>query len=155
MRTATMPVGFHPWRLVRLPGSVAIISEDGRSRIEVARDQTAWPREFALSEHHAGDAAYRVAPLVRTSAGISLQPFRGAGALPIRAIGPYYVASARELERFALDDADGLVETLAHHTFKRKRLDGWHALEAFRRAAKGATKRPRYEYRPAPQAQTR
>jgi hypothetical protein len=46
------------------------------------------------------DAAYRVAPLVRTSAGISLQPFRGAAALPIRAIGPYYVASARELERF-------------------------------------------------------
>jgi hypothetical protein len=98
VRTASIPVGFHPWRLVRLPSSVAIISEDGR--IEVARDQTAWPREFALSEHHASDAAYRVAPLVRTSAGISLQPFRGAAALPIRAIGPYYVASARELERF-------------------------------------------------------
>jgi len=100
VRTTKMPVGFRPWRLVRLRGSVAIISEDGRSRIEVARDQTAWPGEFALSEHHSGDAAYRVAPLVRTSAGISLRPFRGAGALPIRAIGPYYVASARELERF-------------------------------------------------------
>src|SRR6516225_5145101 len=100
VRTASMPVAFRPWRLVRLPASIAIISEDGRSRIEVARDQTAWPREFALSENHASDAAYRVAPLVRTSAGISLQPFRGAGALPIRAIGPYYVASARELERF-------------------------------------------------------
>jgi hypothetical protein len=83
VRTASVPVGFHPWRLVRLPGSVAIISEDGRSRIEVARDQTAWPRE-----HHASDAAYRVAPLVRTSGGISLRPFRGPGALPIRAIGP-------------------------------------------------------------------
>jgi hypothetical protein len=100
VRTASIPVGFRPWRLVRLPSSVAIISEDGRSRIEVARDQTAWPREFALSEHHASDAAYRVAPLARTSAGISLQSFRGAGALPIRAIGPYYIASARELERF-------------------------------------------------------
>jgi hypothetical protein len=100
VRTASMPVGFHPWRLVRLPGSVAIISEDGRSRIEVARDQTAWPREFTVSEHHAADVAYRVAPLVRTSAGISLKPFRGAGALSVRAIGPYYVASARELERF-------------------------------------------------------
>jgi hypothetical protein len=100
VRTASIPVGFHPWRLVRLPGSVAIISEDGHSRIEVARDQAAWPREFALSEHHAGDAAYRIAPLLRTPGGISLQPFRGAGALPIRAIGPYYVASARELERF-------------------------------------------------------
>ena len=99
VRTAITPVGFHPWRLVRLPSSVAIISEDGRSRIEVARDQTAWPREFALSENHASDAAYRVAPLVRTSAGVSLHPFRGAGALPIRAIGPYYVASARELRR--------------------------------------------------------
>jgi hypothetical protein len=99
VRTAGMPIGFHPWRLVRLPRSVAIISEDGRSRIEVARDQTTWPREFALSEHHAADAAYRVAPLQRTSAGISLKPFRGAGALSIRAIGPYYVASARELER--------------------------------------------------------
>ena len=100
VRTASIPLGFRPWRLVRLLGSIAIISEDGRSRIEVARDQTAWPRQLALSEHHASDAAYRVAPLVRTSAGISLQPFRGAGALPIRAIGPYYVASARELERF-------------------------------------------------------
>jgi hypothetical protein len=100
VRTASIPVGFHPWRLVRLPGSVAIISEDGHSRIEVARDQAAWPREFALSEHHASDAAYRIAPLLRTPGGISLQPFRGAGALPIRAIGPYYVASARELERF-------------------------------------------------------
>jgi hypothetical protein len=28
VRTASMPVGFHPWRLVRLPGSVAIISLD-------------------------------------------------------------------------------------------------------------------------------
>jgi hypothetical protein len=101
VRTANMPVGFRPWRLVRLPSSVAIISEDGRSRIEVARDQTVWPHEFALSEHHASDAAYRVAPLARTSAGIMLQPFHGAGALAIRAIGPYYVASARELERFA------------------------------------------------------
>jgi hypothetical protein len=100
VRTASIPVGFHPWRLVRLPGSVAIISEDGHSRIEVARDQAAWPREFAVSEHHASDAAYRIAPLLRTPGGISLQPFRGAGALPIRAIGPYYVASARELERF-------------------------------------------------------
>ncbi len=100
LRTASMPVGFRPWRLVRLPASVAIISEDGRSRIEVARDQTAWPREFALSEHHAGDAAYRVPPLLRTSSGVLLKPFRGAGALSIRAIGPYYVASARELERF-------------------------------------------------------
>ena len=99
-RTANVPVGFRPWRLVRLAGSVAIISEDGRSRIEVARDEKVWPREFALSEHHVSDAAYRVAPLVRTPAGISLQPFRGAGALPIRAIGPYYIASARELERF-------------------------------------------------------
>jgi hypothetical protein len=52
VRAASMPVGFRPWRLVRLPASIAIISEDGRSRIEVARDQTAWPREFAL-EHHA------------------------------------------------------------------------------------------------------
>ena len=68
------------------------------------RSNGVWtPRQLALSEHHASDAAYRVAPLVRTSAGILLQPFRGAGALPIRAIGPYYVASARELERYATD----------------------------------------------------
>ena len=100
VRTASMPVGFRPWRLVRLPGSVAIISEDGRSRIEVARDQTAWPREFELIEHHAGDPTYRVPPLVRVPSGLLLQPFRGAGALRIRAIGPYYMASARELERF-------------------------------------------------------
>ena len=95
-----MPAGFRPWRLVRLPASVAIISEDGRSRIEVGRDQTSWPREFELVEHHAGDAAYRVPPLVRTASGMLFEPFRGAGALRIRAIGPYYVASARELERF-------------------------------------------------------
>ena len=100
LRSASLPVGFRPWRLVRLPASVAIISEDGRSRIEVGRDQTSWPREFELVEHHAGDAAYRVPPLVRTASGMLFEPFRGAGALRIRAIGPYYVASARELERF-------------------------------------------------------
>jgi hypothetical protein len=100
LRSASLPVGFRPWRLVRLPGSVAIISEDGRSRIEIGRDQTAWPREFEPIEHHAGDATYRVPPLVRVPSGVLLLPFRGAGALRIRAIGPYYVASARELERF-------------------------------------------------------
>src|SRR5215469_18874382 len=75
VRTASMPIGFRPWRLVRLPASIAIISEDGRSRIEVARDQATWPREFALSEHHASDAAYRIAPLARTSSGVVLKPF--------------------------------------------------------------------------------
>jgi hypothetical protein len=100
LRSAGLPVGFRPWRLVRLPTSIAIISEDGRSRIEVGRDQAAWPREFELIEHHDADAAYRVSPLVRTGWGVLLKPFRGAGALRIRAIGPYYLASARELERF-------------------------------------------------------
>jgi hypothetical protein len=100
LRSASLPVGFRPWRLVRLSGSVAIISEDGRSRIEVGRDQTAWPREFELIEHHPGDAAYRAPPLARVPSGVLLQPLRGAGALRIPAIGPYYVASARELERF-------------------------------------------------------
>jgi hypothetical protein len=100
LRSASLPVGFRPWRLVRLPASIAIISEDGRSRIEVGRDQAAWPREFELIEHHDGDSAYRVPPLVRTGFGVLLKPFRRAGALRIRAIGPYYLASARELERF-------------------------------------------------------
>jgi hypothetical protein len=97
LRSASLPVGFRPWRLVRLSGSVAIISEDGRSRIEVGRDQTAWPREFELIEHHPGDAAYRAPPLARVPSGVLLQPLRGAGALRIPAIGPYYVARARTL----------------------------------------------------------
>ena len=99
VKTALMPAGFRPWRLVRQPASVAIISEDGKQRIEVGRDEADWPREFAAAAHDAKDAAYRIPPVVRTRSGLTLKTFRGERALAIRAVGPYYLASARELER--------------------------------------------------------
>src|SRR5262245_23211467 len=97
LKTARMPAGFRPWRLVRQPASVAIISENGKSRIDVGRDETKWPHEFIAATHDDWGAAYQMPPVVRTRAGLTLKRFRGAGALPIRAIGPYYLASAREL----------------------------------------------------------
>ena len=98
-KTALMPAGFRPWRLVRQPASVAIISEDGKQRIDVGRDESDWPRAFTAVAHDAKDAAYRIPPVVRTRSGLTLKAFRGERALPIRAVGPYYLASARELER--------------------------------------------------------
>lgn len=99
LKTASMPAGFRPGRLVRRPASVVIIAEDGASRIEVGRDESQWPRRFAAAAHDASDAAYRIPPVVRTRSGLTLKPFRGESALAIRAIGPYYLASARELDR--------------------------------------------------------
>jgi hypothetical protein len=99
LKTARMPAGFRPWRLVRQSAGVAIISENGKSRIDVGRDETKWPHEFVVAAHHAREVAYQTPPVMRTKAGLTLKQFHGVGALPIRAIGPYYLASARELER--------------------------------------------------------
>jgi hypothetical protein len=97
-RTALMPAGFRPWRLVRQPSSIVIVSEDERTRIEVARDETQWPREFAAVPHAAADPALRAPRVVRTPFGLTLKA-RGERALAVRPIGPYYLASLRELER--------------------------------------------------------
>jgi hypothetical protein len=99
LKTARMPASFRPWRLMRRPASVAIISENGKSRIDVGRDETKWPLEFVAAAHDGKEAAYQAPPVMRTLSGLTLKRFRGVGALPIRAIGPYYLASARELER--------------------------------------------------------
>jgi hypothetical protein len=97
-RTAMMPAGFRPSRLVRQPSSVIIVSEDERTRIEVARDETQWPREFTTIPHDAAKAGLRPARVVRTPFALTLKA-RGARALSVRPIGPYYLASVRELER--------------------------------------------------------
>ena len=99
VKTASMPTGFRPWRLVRRPASVAIISEDGKRRIDVGRDEFHWPGEFTAAAHDGKDATYRIPPVVRTRSGLTLKAFRGERALAIRAVGPYYLASARELDR--------------------------------------------------------
>jgi hypothetical protein len=99
LRIAQLPAGFRPWRLVRRPSSVAIISEDEKWHIEVGRDLSHWPSEFVATVHDRSDPAYTVPPAVRTRSGLVLKASRGAGALAIRAIGPYYLAGARELER--------------------------------------------------------
>jgi len=99
VKTASMPIGFRPWRLVRRPASVAIISEDGKRRIDVGRDESHWPGEFTAAAHDGKDATYRIPPVVRTRSGLTLKAFRGERALAIRAVGPYYLASARELDR--------------------------------------------------------
>jgi hypothetical protein len=99
VKTALMPTGFRPWRLVRQPASVAIISEDGKRRIDVGRDESHWPREFTTAAHDGKNPAYRIPPVVRTRSGLTLRAFRGERALAIRAVGPYYLASARELDR--------------------------------------------------------
>ncbi len=99
VKSASMPAGFRPWRLVRQRESIAIISEDGKWRIDVGRDESQWPREFAAAAHNGRDAKYRIPPVVRTRSGLTLKASRGERALPIHAIGPYYLASARELDR--------------------------------------------------------
>ncbi len=99
LKTTKMPAGFRPWRLVRQADKVVIISEDERSRIEVDRDQTRWPAAFAASAHDAKRPELRTPPVVRTRSGLMLKAFRGEAALQVRPIGPYYLASLRELDR--------------------------------------------------------
>ena len=64
VKTASMPTGFRPWRLVRRPASVAIISEDGKRRIDVGRDEFHWPGEFTAAAHDGKDGDYRIPPVV-------------------------------------------------------------------------------------------
>jgi hypothetical protein len=97
LKTAAMPAGFRPWRLVRQPTAIVIISEDQKSRIEVGRDESWWPGEFKALPHDA--AKFRMPPVARTRSGLMFKPLQGDGALAVRPIGPYYLASMRELER--------------------------------------------------------
>jgi hypothetical protein len=99
LKTAAMPAGFRPWRLVRQPSTVVIISEDEKSRIEIGRDESRWPNKFDASPHDTTEARFRMAPVVRTRSGLMLTASRGDRALAVRPIGPYYLASMRELER--------------------------------------------------------
>jgi len=99
LKTAQLPAGFRPWRLVRRPAGVAIVSEDEKWRIEVGRDESKWPAAFVAIAHDRRDPTYRMPTTVRTRRGLTLKARRGAGELTVRTIGPYYLASARELER--------------------------------------------------------
>ena len=99
LKTTKMPAGFRPWRLVRQADKVVIISEDETSRIEVDRDDARWPTAFAASAHDARQPEFRIPPVVRTRSGLMLKAFRGDAALGVRSIGPYYLASLRELDR--------------------------------------------------------
>ena len=66
LKTAAMPAGFRPWRLVRQPSTVVIISENEKSRIEIGRDESRWPNKFDASPHDTTEARFRMAPVVRT-----------------------------------------------------------------------------------------
>ena len=100
LKTTYMPTGFRPWRIVRQSMSVSILSEDGKAHIDVARDQTKWQSELAVATQTTSVARYQNPAIVRTRSGLMLKAFEGEGALFIRPIGPHYLASARELERF-------------------------------------------------------
>jgi hypothetical protein len=84
---------------VRQPSTVVIISEDEKSRIEIGRDESRWPNKFDASPHDTTEARFRMAPVVRTRSGLMLKASRGDRALAVRPVGPYYLASMRELER--------------------------------------------------------
>jgi hypothetical protein len=99
LRTAMMPTGFRPGRLVRQPAGITIISEDETSRIEVARDESKWPSAFATAADDHGPAELKIPPVVRTRFGLMLKAYRGQRAVQVRPIGPYYLASLRELDR--------------------------------------------------------
>jgi hypothetical protein len=99
IRVAALPNGTKPWRLVRMADKVAIVSEDGTSRIEVPRDEQTWPQEFAAIPNDRADPRFRPARVQRTPSGLMLLAAGGEPALNVHAIGPNYLASLRELER--------------------------------------------------------
>jgi len=99
IKEAALPNGSRPWRLVRLPDKVVIISEDEKSRIEVPRDETVWPHQFVATDHDKSDARFRMPRVQRTRSGLMLVAASGQRALNVKPIGPNYLASMRELER--------------------------------------------------------
>jgi hypothetical protein len=99
IKEASLPNGSRPWRLVRQPDKVIIISEDEKSRIEVPRDETTWPQQFVAQGNDTADARFRMPRVRRTRSGLVLLAAGGQRALNVKAIGPNYMASMRELER--------------------------------------------------------
>jgi hypothetical protein len=99
IKEASLPNGSRPWRLVRQPDKVIIISEDEKSRIEVPRDETKWPQQFVANDHDKADPRFRMPRVQRTRSGLTLVAGGGQRALSVKAIGPNYLASVRELER--------------------------------------------------------
>src|SRR5262249_23643242 len=99
MKEAALPNASRPWRLVRQPDKVIIISEDEKSRIEVPRDETTWPQQFLATDNDKADPRIRMPRVQRTRSGLTLLADGGQRALSVKAIGPNYLASLRELER--------------------------------------------------------
>lgn len=99
IKESSLPNGSRPWRLVRQPDKVIIISEDEKSRIEVPRDETTWPQQFIAQANDTADQRFRMPRVQRTRSGLMLLAAGGLRALNVRPIGPNYMASMRELER--------------------------------------------------------
>jgi hypothetical protein len=98
-KSAKLPPGTRPWRLVGLPDRVALIDEAQNTRVEIPRDVEQWPGELQAIAHSRNDRQFK-APPVRRNAGdrLTLRPAKGRSALSVHAIGPHYLASVRELE---------------------------------------------------------
>lgn len=97
-------VGHRFGRIVRQETQIVLITEDGTRKMTVPRDVTKWPSEFNVEAHNRSDRTLTPRQLERnTNDRLTILPQGTSTKLPIRAIGPSYLASARELE----SDRDG------------------------------------------------
>jgi hypothetical protein len=99
IKESRLPNGSRPWRLVRQPDKVIIISEGEKSRIEVPRDENTWPQQFVATDNDKADPRFRMPRVKRMRSGLTLLADGKLRALSVKAIGPNYLASLRELDR--------------------------------------------------------
>jgi hypothetical protein len=99
-----LPSGSRFGRIVRQPTQIVLISEDLTKKLVVPRNVSNWPNNFALADHDRTDKSLTIPILSRnTPDRLTIQARGNLPSLPIRAIGPGYLASARELD----SDRDG------------------------------------------------
>ncbi len=96
--SSDLPPRWRPWRLVRRTDAVVIVDEDQKSTVTVPRRAEKWPSAFVEKKFAVGDPKLRIRPVQRVHAGLRFSPLPNSPALTVISVGPYYLASVRELD---------------------------------------------------------
>jgi hypothetical protein len=95
---STLPPRWRPWRLLRRTDAVVIVDEDQKSTVTVPRRAEEWPSAFVEKKLALGDPKLRIRSVQRVHAGLKFSALPNSPALTVIPVGPYYLASVRELD---------------------------------------------------------
>jgi hypothetical protein len=96
--SSSLPPRWRPWRLIRRTDAVVIVDEDQKSTVTVPRRPENWPSSFVENKLAVDDPKLHIKPVQRVHAGLKFSALPGSPALTVMSVGPYYLASARELD---------------------------------------------------------